>query len=341
MDTKTDQHKPVRGDQRLSLERLHEWESLQRGLFLHFGMSTFDQVEMSRGDQPSHFYTPDKLDVDQWIGVARDAGFRYAVLTAKHVSGHCLWPSRHTDYHIGTSGNTTDVVEAFVRACEQKGVLPGLYYCSWDNHHRFGSVTTTDIWDWNDAGAEEQPIPYNRAFTTEEYRDFQTRQIQELLTGYGKIAEVWIDIPRVLPRDYRERLYKDIAGWQPEAVILMNNTLSDGSELNVFTSWPTDLVAIERHLPSSWHSHNPWRKIEGKSYYLPGEVGDPIGRNWFFTPDDRPRPDEELLGMCLIARNRGANILLDVGPDPHGLISQPFADALLRLRKNLDKLGID
>jgi alpha-L-fucosidase len=70
---------------------------------------------------------------------------KYAVLTTKHVAGHCLWPTKLNDYHVGTSGNKTDVVEAFVNACEKRGVLPGFYYCSWDNHNRFGSRTYSDM----------------------------------------------------------------------------------------------------------------------------------------------------------------------------------------------------
>jgi len=132
---------PGPGDQRLSLTALQAWEALRFGLFLHFGLSTFTGKELPPGDDPATLYAPDRLDVDQWVCVARDAGMKYAVLTAKHVAGHCLWPSRHTDYHVGNSGNRTDVVEAFVTACAKRGVMPGLYYCSWDNHHTFGSQT--------------------------------------------------------------------------------------------------------------------------------------------------------------------------------------------------------
>src|SRR5438552_14950198 len=114
----TTPHDPPQGAQRLSLDALQRWESLAYGMLIHFGMSTFDGNEISEGDKPSSFYAPDKLDVDQWISVARDAGMKYAVLTAKHVSGHCLWPSALTEYDVATSSNKTDVVDAFVKACQ-------------------------------------------------------------------------------------------------------------------------------------------------------------------------------------------------------------------------------
>jgi alpha-L-fucosidase len=313
-----------KGNQRLSLQKLRDWESLQFGMFIHFGMSTFDGKELSLGEQPSTLYAPDHLDVDQWVSVARDAGMKYAVLTSKHVSGHCLWPSRHTDYHVGTSGNTTDVVEAFVTACEKRGILPGLYYCSWDNHHRFGSLTPS-ITKWYDA------------FTTRAYQDFQSAQIEELLTGYGDIGEIWIDIPHILPRCYRQELYDQIASMQPDALILMNNGVGDGVSFPEGKAWPSDLISIERFVPNSHTGHVKWREIEGKSYYLPGEVCDPIGKEWFFTPEDRPRSDQELLGMYLLSVSRGANLLLDVGPDRHGLIPADMVAALQRLRNNIER----
>jgi len=178
------------------------------------------------------------------------------------------------------------------------------------------------------------------SFTTRAYMDFQTAQIVELLTQYGKVGEVWIDIPMVLPRFYRQELYNQIARLQPEAVIMMNNGISDGSTYPIDKAWPSDLIAIERFLPNSHTGHAKWREIEGKKYYMPGEVCDPIGREWFFTEADQPRSDEELLGMYLVSISRGANLLLDVGPDKHGLIPEKYIAPLQRLRANLDKLGV-
>ncbi len=331
-----------RGSQRLSLEAIRKWESLGYGMFIHFGMSTFVQNELPDGKAPATAYAPDKLDVDQWISIARDAGMKYAVLTTKHVAGHCLWPSKHTNYTVANSTNKTDVVEAFVRACEKRGLLPGFYYCSWDNHNRFGSRTPSDPkaqWDFsvNKFAAMEKaiaadpntPLP---AYTTSTYQGFQTAQIDELLTQYGPIAEVWIDIPGVLGRGYREFLYHRIARLQPQTVIMMNSGISTGEQYNVDYAWPSDLIAIERRLPPG-AGHKAWRTIEGKEYYMPGEVCDPIGKEWFWVEGDTPRPDADLLKQLKDCKARGVNLLLDVGPDRHGLIPDYYAEALARLAK--------
>jgi alpha-L-fucosidase len=323
-------HTEKDGSQRLSIEKLKSWESLGYGMFIHFGMSTFDGQELSRGDKPSTIYNPTRLDVDQWIRVARDAGMKYAVLTTKHVSGHCLWPSEYTDYHVGTSSNTTDVVGAFVAACQKYDVLPGFYYCSWDNHHLFGSKTPT-LTGWENA------------YTTEEYRDFQLNQVEELIRNYGPVMEMWIDIPGVLGADGRREQYNQISVLSPDTVIMMNSGFGDGTELKYNYAWPTDLMAIERWLPSSNHGYNPWFTItetlrEPKEYYIPGEVCDPIGYEWFFKEEDTLRQDQELLGMRLICEARKVNLLLDIPPDHRGVIPRESVDCLMRLRKNFENL---
>jgi alpha-L-fucosidase len=321
------------GDQRLSLTQLKAWESLHYGMFIHFGMSTFCGQELPDGKAPSTLYAPDKLDVDQWVSVARDAGMTYIVLTTKHVAGHCLWPTKHNDYHVGNSSNTTNVVEAFVRSCEKHGIKPGFYYCSWDNHNRFGSQTPSDGGDWNGQNSfpktQDGKMP---PFTTSLYQNFQTAQLEELLKNYGPVMEMWIDIPGVLGRGYRTFLYNRVAALQPDVVIMMNSGIGDGTRYDVDYAWPSDLIAIERDRPAS--GYNPWRDIEGKRIYLPAEHCDPIGKEWFWVEGDVPRADAALVEQFNQCRERGVNFLLDVPPNRHGLIPQESVEALVRLRKN-------
>jgi len=325
------------GSQRLSLAQLRKWESLRYGMFVHFGLSTFVQQGgpdgWADGKAPATAYAPDRLNVGQWVSVARDAGMKYAVLTAKHVAGHCLWPSKHTDYTVANSANKINVVEEFCRACEKRGVLPGLYYCSADNHHRFGSRTrsdTTRLDQTHDFPDSQDDLP---PFTTSLYQGFQTAQVTELLTQFGPIAETWIDIPGELGRGYRTFLYHHIAALQPQTVVMMNTGLPDATQFNVAYAWPSDLIAMERGVPTG--SNCPkWREIEGKKYYVPLEACDPFGKEWFWMVGDKPRSDEALLKQFNACRAAGVNFLLDVPPDKHGLIPDESVAALTRLRRN-------
>jgi alpha-L-fucosidase len=309
-----------RGSQRLSSQKLQSWEKLGYGMFIHFGMSTFVGIENPDGKAPATTYAPTELDVAQWVSVARDAGMKYAVLTAKHAAGHCLWPTKHTDYSVANSTDKTDVVEKFVSACRDKGVLPGLYYCSWDNHNRFGSQTASD------------PSGWNAMFTTSRYQTFQTAQLTELLTQYGPIAETWIDIPCALGRGYRTFLYEHIASLQPETVVMMNSGFTSMDTYNVEYAWPSDLIAFERHVPTD-SGFKKWRHIEGKDYYLPGEVCDPIAKKWFWVDGDPLRSDESLAKQFADCKARGVNLLLDVPPDRRGVIPDASVEALKRLCK--------
>ena len=298
-------------------------------MFIHFGMSTFVGKELPDGHAPATLYAPDALDVDQWVSVARDAGMKYAVLTTKHVAGHCLWPSQHTDYTVANSTDKTDVVERFVDACRKKGVLPGFYYCSWDNHNRFGSRTPSDegaTWgNWAGVPAEGQPMP---AFTTSLYQNFQTLQLTELLTQYGPIAETWIDIPGVLGRGYREFLYDHVAQLQPETVIMMNSGIGDGETYDVDYAWPSDLIAIERALPPGEgppalaRDRGP-RVLPARRGLRPDRQGLVLGRG-----RRAPTGREAASSMLQLCRARGANLLLDVPPDRHGLIPEASVQAL-------------
>lgn len=333
-----------RGQQRLTFEQCRKWESLGYGMFIHFGMNTFECDANYGGKAPASTYNPDALDVDQWVSVARDAGMKYVVLTAKHVAGHCLWPSRHTDYTVAQSGNKTDVVAAFVKACEKRGVMPGFYYCSWDSHNRFGGKNYADPgyengipsyrqYNFRDPSAKPLPPDVQMPFTTSIYQSFQTAQIRELIADYGPFGEVWIDMPAILGMGYRTFLYDEIARLQPQAVIMMNSGVDNGERYDFESCWPSDLIAMERNLPPE-SGHRKWRTIDGKQYCLPGETCDTIGKEWFFVEGDGPRADDVLAGLLQGARQRGVNLLLNVPPNKHGVLPDEHVKALMRLRKN-------
>lgn len=324
----------MKSNQRCTLKQLQVWEKLGYGMFIHFGMSTFIGKEVPDGTDLARIYNPDQLDVDQWVSVARDSGMKYAVLTAKHASGFCLWPSKHTDYTVAKSRNKTDVVEKFVNACEKRKIKPGIYYNSYDNHHRFGGRTPSETNEWDAMNYFPRKNVSDLApFTTSLYQSFQTAQVTELLTDYGAIAEMWIDIPGLLGRGYRTFLYNHIAALQPKTIIMMNSGFSNQKNYNVDYAWPSDLISIERSVPPE-KGHEKWRVIEGKDYYLPGEVCDTLGKEWFWLKSDSPRSDQELLKLYSDTRVRAANLLLDVGPDRHGLIPKESVLALSRLQKN-------
>lgn len=149
--------------QRLQTERGY-------GMFLHFGMNTFIEKEWSEGVEPASTYNPTELDPDQWVRVARDAGFRFVLLVTKHHDGFCLWDSKYTDYDVASSPVSTDVVRGVADACKKYGLKFAVYYSLWDRHDKS-----------------------YRAEDFNEYIDFMENQLRELLTNYGEVCELWLD----------------------------------------------------------------------------------------------------------------------------------------------------
>ncbi len=104
---------------------IREWEQLRYGMFIHFNMNTFAGAEYDNGKMPAESFNPTNPDVDQWMRTARDAGMKYAVLTAKHTGGFCLWDSKvkwkgkEYDYDIASSGYKKDIVALFMESCRK------------------------------------------------------------------------------------------------------------------------------------------------------------------------------------------------------------------------------
>lgn len=186
---------------------LAEWEGLKFGMFIHYGMSTFTGQEFGETPAAPEVYAPTSLDVDQWIRVARDAGMKYAVLTAKHCYGHALWDSRFSDYDVVSGSDKTDVIKVFVEACRKYDVRPGFYYLlGWDKHNQ-------------------------TIMSPREYEDFCAGQIGELLTSYGPITELWLDIPWDMGPDTDKvflRIYRKVKSLQPDCLVLLNQSFVDG-----------------------------------------------------------------------------------------------------------------
>lgn len=289
---------------------LAAWENLKYGMFIHFGMSTFDQVEINEGNSPTEMYNPTHLDVRQWVRIAKRAGMKYAVLTAKHTAGFCLWPSG--DYDVTKSPVKTDVVAEFMKACREEGIKPGIYYCVLDGHNEGGIK-------W------EAPVG-------PEYFALIKKHLTQLHTGYPGIYEQWIDIPAKLTPEQRRELYDLVKRLNPKCLILMNvsNWTRPGMTMPP-EAWPTDLAVGERNSPPG--PHNPNMTVDGKPYYVPLEICDTLEENWFWVKGDVPRSLRRLYKIWQDSVGRGANLLLDVPPDMTGRIPDSSVKRLMELKE--------
>jgi alpha-L-fucosidase len=146
------------------------WQELQFYGFVHFNMNTFSDREWGFGDEKPEQFNPTALDARQWARIAKEAGMKGLIITAKHHDGFVLWPSAYTEHSVKNSpwrDGKGDLIREFVDACREYGLKVGMYYSPWDrNHPDYGKP---------------------------EYITYMRNQLTELLTNYGEIFEVWFD----------------------------------------------------------------------------------------------------------------------------------------------------
>lgn len=291
------------------------WQEAELTMFLHFGVNTFTDREWGDGTESPEIFNPTDLDAQQWVQVARDAGFKYMILTAKHHDGFCLFPSKYTDHSVRNSpwkDGEGDVVRELAHACREAGLKLGLYLSPWDRHEP----------SYGDSPA------YNEHFRN---------QLTELLTNYGEVAEVWFDGacgegPNGRRQEYDwQGYYAVIRKLQPEALIAIC-----GPDVR----WVGNEDGIARETEWSPQDPDPARHpgATGKVWY-PAECDVSIRPGWFWHADQdaKVKSLEHLLDIYYKSVGRNSVLLLNVPPNDRGLIAEPDVQRLHEFRAVLDQ----
>ena len=300
------------------------------GMFIHFGINTFADVEWSDGTIPVEKYQPTSLDCDQWVRVARDAGFRYVLLTTKHHDGFCLWDSKFTSYDVASSPVKTDVVAEVAQACKKYGLKFAVYYSLWDRHEP----------------SHNDPDP-------QKYIDFMMNQLTELLTNYGEVVELWFDGGWAKkPEEWGiDQLYTLIKKLQPNCAVGVNHSIvyEEGKRKFVI---PDDMTVDNKYFfqyfpgdfrlwdPKIAHLEDKKQYLhQGDSYYMPFEHTICISKPWSWFQKSKPLPTrsldelEELFYWCTSNQN---TLLLDIPPGKSGIILEHEANTAITLCKRLN-----
>ena len=300
-------------------------------MFLHFGVNTFTDREWGDGREDPAIFLPTHLDARQWTRVARDAGARILILTAKHHDGFCLWPTKTTRHSVASSGwrgGQGDVVRELVDACRAEGLGVGLYLSPWDR---------------NAPSYGDSP----------RYNDFYCAQLTELLTQYGPLRELWFDGANGEGPNGRHQIYDWPRIWglvrrhQPEAVIFSDagpDVRWIGNERGAAaeTNWSAVDPAVVPYPGASGDAvmamlqHGDPRG----SVWRPGETDVSIRPGWFYHPaeDDRVKSSDELVELYFTSVGRNSKLLLNVPPTPSGLLHERDAANLIAARRRLTNL---
>jgi len=319
-----------------------QWRSLRLGLMLCYGINSFHDVEWSDGELPSASFDPQRLDPDAWCRAAQAAGMRFVLLTAKHHDGFTLWPSRHGTYGVQNSPFRGDVLERLAESCRRHGLGLGLYYSLWDR-------------------------ALDRDGNDEAYLPALFGQVEELLTQYGELVELWFDGawfkfrsgfapgfdwrrdmwrfpggPREMMRAWREEaaprwqwdeLYALIKRHQPRCMVL-NNSTTDFVGIPLL---PVDAVTGEQAAEGVPNART-W-EWAGQSIVLPQQVeatlskqGPPgpfAGGSWYWHPWDHSSVGTGTARRWIAsAAAQNALLLLNAGVRADGTL-RPEDEALL------------
>ena len=312
-----------------------EYQKMEFIGFIHFTVNTFTDKEWGYGDESPEVFNPTDLDADQWARVAKEAGMKQLILTAKHHDGFCLWPSKYTEHSVKNSlwrDGKGDVVREFVDACRRHGLKVGLYLSPWDRNHA--------------------------DYGTPAYIDDYRYQLNELLTGYGEISELWFDganggtgyygdaneerrIDRTTYYRWNE-IWSMIKELQPN-VLIFSDAGPDirwiGNEKGYAgkTNWSTinnDNIIVGGADTAYLNSGDP----QGKNWVVP-LCNTSIRPGWFYHEKEngQVKTTQQLLDVYYKSVGRNGVMLLNIPPDRRGLFHENDIQALQEFRAVLDE----
>jgi alpha-L-fucosidase len=295
------------------------WHEKEFYLFIHFGPNTFTDKEWGDGKEDPTVFAPTQLDCNQWVRVAKLAGAKGIILTAKHHDGFSLWPSKYSTHTVRESKwleGKGDVVRMLSDACKKGGLEMGVYISPWDrNHPDYG---------------------------TPKYNDIYIATMKELLTGYGKFFELWWDGangegPNGKKQEYTFRRFEDSAfAFQPHLMIFSDIGPSIrwcGNERGIIgnTNWNLlDTAGFYRGYGGPPEDTLNQGNVNGK-LWIPAEADVSIRPGWFYhaKEDNKVKSPNTLFNLFLKSVGNGGNLLLNVPPDRRGLFHEADSASLV------------
>lgn len=303
------------------------------GMFIHWGLYAIpargewvrstEQIPPEDYEYLKEEFDPVRYDPKKWAKLAKQAGMRYAVLTAKHHDGFCLFDTKTTDFNaVKACGR--DLVWEFVEAFRAEGLGVGLYYSLLDWHHP----------DFPHYGDRHHPLRNDPSQTNEHrnfdrYLDYMHEQIREICTNYGKLDILWFDFSYDEMRGEAWRateLVQMVRSLQPD--VIMDNRLEVSGEGfgSLITDHPTpysgDFVSPEQIIPPEGI-----RDSQGK--LVPWEACITMNNNWGYCARDHYfKPADMLIRKLVECVSKGGNLILNVGPDATGEIPQESVEIL-------------
>ena len=308
-----------------------EWQQMELTAFLHFGINTFTEREWGDGKENPALFNPTDFDAEQWVRSLKEAGFKMAILTAKHHDGFCLWPTKTTGHSVAASpwkDGKGDVVRELRDACDKYGIKFGVYLSPWDR---------------NASCYGDSP----------KYNEFFIEQLTELLTNYGEVHEVWFDGangegPNGKKQEYDwTAILSTIRRLQPRAVtaIMGDDVRWVGNErgLGRETEWSATVLTPGTYARCEEQNKALGVKATSKDlggrdmlvnakelFWYPSEVDVSIRPGWFYhqQEDNQVKSLKHLTDIYFKSVGYNSVLLLNIPPDQRGRISDADVNRL-------------
>ena len=305
-----------------STSQLH-WSKMEFYLFVHFGPNTFTDLEWGKGTEHEEVFNPTQLDCRQWCRIAKAAGAKGIIITAKHHDGFCLWPSKYSKHTVAQSkwkNGKGDVLQELRNACNEYGLKMGVYLSPWDRNHP--------------------------AYGTAAYNEVYVNMMKEIVQKYGPFFEFWWDGANGEGPNGKKQVY-DFAKFEKTMRTIAPNTVvfSDigpdirwvGNENGIAgkTNWNLlDTAGFGRGAVSPSTDTLNAGNENGKNW-IPAECDVSIRPGWFYhqQEDSLVKNPQTLFQLYLKSVGRGAALLLNVPPDRRGLINEHDSAALVGFKK--------
>jgi alpha-L-fucosidase len=304
-----------------------QWHEMEFYLFTHFGPNTFTDKEWGEGTEPSAIFNPSTLDCRQWCRIAKAAGAKGIIITAKHHDGFCLWPSNYSTHTVRESkwkDGKGDVLRDLSQACKEYGLKFGVYISPWDrNHPKYG---------------------------TEDYNDVFVNMMKEIFTNYGPIWELWWDGangegPNGKKQVYDWDRYRQVVKRMSPSTVIFSDVGPQirwvGNENGIAGETNWNYLNVDGFTPGAGAPPIDTlnRGNQNGKNWIPAECDVSIRPGWFChkNEDEKVKSPEQLFQLYLKSVGRGANLLLNVPPNSSGLISVNDSASLIGFKKLKDE----
>ena len=307
------------------------------GMFIHWGLYAIpargewlrSTEEMTIAEYQPFFDEFDPVDYDprKWAKLAKEAGMKYAVLTAKHHDGFCLFDSKQTDYKCTNTKAGRDLVREYLDAFRAEGLRVGLYYSVIDWHH----PDFPHYGDWHHP-MRNHPECGNENRDFGRYLAYMHGQVRELCTNYGKLDLMWFDFSYddMTGEKWRgAELVRMVRSLQPD-IILDNRLEVSGSGFgSIATDEPLefsgDYVSPEQIIPQTGFKDSRSRDICWEACIT-------MNDNWGYCAKDKNfKPAEMIIKKLVECVSKNGNMLLNVGPDAKGNIPEESVEILTEI----------